>query len=145
MRRSFCRQQAIFSRRTLEGHWGEIANCLSPHSEPDKPILPRRPSFIDLSVALAASIFSGVALATTIGFAANLGITAMAILPNITGPMATTVELTFVFVTSWGRKLIHYHVSGIAAKFVKRFGDHAILPEQAKMEVVEVIPKNIKS
>ena len=46
-----------------------------------------RPSFIKRRVAVAASIFSGVALATTIEFAVNLGTTAMAVLPNITGSM----------------------------------------------------------
>ena len=47
-----------------------------------------RPSFIERRVAVAASIFLGVALATIIEFAANLGTTGMAVLPNITGSMA---------------------------------------------------------
>jgi hypothetical protein len=46
------------------------------------------------------SISFRVALATRIEFAANLGITAMAVLPNITGSMANTVEPTFICVTS---------------------------------------------
>ncbi len=59
-----------------------------------------RPSFIERGFEVAASIFSGVALVTTIEFAANLGTTGMAVLPTITGSTATTVEPTFVCVTS---------------------------------------------
>jgi hypothetical protein len=42
-----------------------------------------RPLVIERSVAVAASIFSGVALATTIEFAANLGTTSMAVLGGL--------------------------------------------------------------
>jgi hypothetical protein len=42
-----------------------------------------RPAFIERRVAVAASIFSGVALATTIEFAANLGTTSMAVLGGL--------------------------------------------------------------
>ena len=54
-----------------------------------------RPSFIERSVAVAASIFSGVALVTTIEFAANLGTidVTTAVLPNITDRWRTAPNL----------------------------------------------------
>ena len=108
-----------------------------------------RPIFIEHRVVVAASIFSGVALATTIEFAVNFGTTGMAVLSNITGSKGHSVEPSFLLLSRVrGRKLVQL-VSPFPLSLPGRQLFVTTLPRlnKAKVEVVEVveaIPKNIK-